>query len=294
MESSTATSLIAPLILAVMMLGMGMSLQLADFRQIFIKPKAMLLGLSLQVLFLPLLGFCIAQVFALPPLLAVGLMILVACPGGPGSNLVSFISGGDSALSVSLTAISSLLSAISIPLIASMAVVYFAPELSVDVAIWGLSLKVFLLTVLPITLGMLINKYLPAFALASQGFVKWGSLVFLLLLIALIIIKKGSSFIELAATIGLPMVVLCLIAVTLSMVVAKGSGLAPRQTKTLAIEVGLQNGALAIIVANSLFHSPDMAIPAAVYSPVMLTMSALFIFTALFFRENGPVATAVG
>ncbi len=287
--------LIAPIILSIMMFGMGLSLVFNDFKRIWIQPKAILLGSALQLLLLPIVGYVLAKAFALPPVLAVGLMVLVACPGGPGSNLVAFLSRGDAALSVSLTAISSLLAVFTIPLVVNFGVSEFMPSNPMEFSAVKTSLLVLIITVIPVTLGMVIARSCPAFDKYCERPVKIISIVFLLLLVVSTFAKARHNLLELIQDVGLPTILLCVVTMLIGYLSAKFSKLDGRACKTIAIEVGIQNSALAIVVATTLLSDAELAVPAAMYSPVMITACMLFLLHALL-TSSGKMAgsTLVG
>ena len=159
MEGNILTEVFLPLTLAVIMLGMGLSLTVTDFKRIFIYPKAVTLGLINQLLILPLIAFALAIFFDLAPGLAVGLMILAACPGGPTSNLISHLANGDTALSITLTAFSSLITVITIPFIVNFSISYFIPGgEQPPLNIFGTVISVLAITIIPVAIGMLIFK----------------------------------------------------------------------------------------------------------------------------------------
>lgn len=286
MEPSQLTHLIAPLILALMMVGMGLSLVKSDFVRIAQQPKAVLLGSVLQLAMLPMIGFAIAMAFDLSPAIAVGVIILAACPGGPGSNLVSYIARGDAALSVTLTAISSLLTALTIPFIVNLGLRVFMSEEAVSFSVLDMGIKVFLITIPPILVGMSIRRKNAVFADKMAPFIKSGSMIFLLALIVSVALKEKDNIVDLVTQAGLPAVTLCLMTVLMGFIISKVFSLPQAQRKTIAIEVGLQNAALAIIIASSLLGQDEMAIPAAVYSPVMLFMALMFIMNAFFAKPT--------
>lgn len=294
MEASSLTHLIAPIILIFMMLGMGMSLVKDDFKPILLEPKAVLVGSFMQMVMLPLIGLFIAYIFPVSPEIAVGIIVLASCPGGPGSNLVAYICRGDAALSVTLTAVSSLLTAITIPLFVMLAFDIFMKTSPATFAVWDTSIKIFLITVPPIIIGMTIKYYAPNFAAKSEVPVKVGAILFLLAVIIGVFIKERNNLENLLSQAGIPAVTLCFLTVSLGFVSAKLFKLNQEQGKTIAIEVGLQNAALAIIVATTFLGNTQMAIPAAVYSPVMLTMSGLFIIHALVSGKRNKQSLPIG
>ena len=272
---------VAPAALILMMIGMGMCLTKDDFIRIVQYPKAVITGTLLQLLLIPLVGYLLAVAFDLRPEIAVGVMILAACPGGPGSNLVAFMCRGDAALSVSLTVISSLYTIITIPVVIEFALNTFGQQVAVaEISVVKSALLMLFLAVVPIGLGMLMNWFKPQLAQKMVKPVKICSLVLLLLLVAGVFIKQGETLFEYIKESGVVGYSLCLITMGGGYLVARLLRLPEDQRKSIAIEVGIQNGALAIVVATALLDNQAMAIPAIVYSPVMISMAlALVLFT---------------
>ncbi len=278
MEDSLFTNVFLPLALAVIMLGMGMTLSLADFSRVVRLPKAALTGLGNQLLLLPLIGFLLALAFRLPPELAVGLMILAACPGGPTSNLISHLARGDTALSVSLTAVSSLVTVVTIPLLVNLSLHHFMgidspPPLPVLESI----LKILVITLVPVAIGMGIRARWPDFTRRVTGLVSAASAIFFLLVIAGTILSERDNIPGYFRQAGLAALTLNLVTMGIGWFAARAARLAPRQALTIAIESGLQNGTLAIAVAAVMLQQPAMAIPAAIYSLLMFASAAAAI-----------------
>ena len=278
MESSLFTNVFLPLALAVIMLGMGMTLSLADFSRVVRLPKAALTGLGNQLLLLPLIGFLLALAFRLPPELAVGLMILAACPGGPTSNLITHLARGDTALSVSLTAVSSLITVVTIPLLVNLSLHHFMgidslPPLPVLESI----LKILVIILVPVAIGMIIRARWPDFTRRSTGLVSAASVLFFLLVVAATILSELDNIPRYFRQAGLAALTLNLVTMGIGWSAARAARLAPRQALTIAIESGLQNGTLAIAVAAVMLQQPAMAIPAAIYSLLMFASAAAAI-----------------
>jgi bile acid:Na+ symporter, BASS family len=284
MPISSMLSVAAPIILALMMLGMGLSLKVSDFKRLLLQPKAILIGSSLQLIALPILGYLIVRVLGLEKELAVGFMILVACPGGPGSNLLTYICRGDAALSVSLTGISSMLAVITVPLVVNFAIIEFMQGAEENLSVVKTVVAVLLITMVPLSLGMVISRLFPSISARMKNTVKYSSIAFLLLLVVSTFYKERSHLPELLSQVGLPTLLLCLLTLTMGFLVSKLFKLSNAIQKTIAIEVGLQNAALAMVVAGSLLNSNAMAVPAAMYSPVMISASLLFMLHAFVTR----------
>lgn len=272
MESSFLTAVLLPLALFIIMLGMGLGLTIRDFKQIFVAPKAVILGLIAQLVMLPIVGFGLASIFPLAPELAVGVMILAACPGGALSNLMTYIARGNVALSIALTAISSLITIFTIPLVVNFSMQVFMGEATaLHLPFWQTVMKIAVITLIPVSLGMLLNHYRPRFAASVEKSVKWLSLFFLGLIIAIIVVQERANIVDFFLQVGWVMLALNVITMSLGFAIATLAQLNRSTTKALTIEVGLQNGTLAIAVASAplFLNNPSMAIPPAIYSLIM-------------------------
>lgn len=278
MEASTLTSIVLPLALALIMMGMGMSLVGDDFVRVMRYPKAVATGLVGQLMLLPLVAFALVWLFGVPALLAIGFMIIAACPGGVTSNLFSHLARGDVALSVTLTAVASVVTVFSIPLVVNAAMQAFGQTGAQFALPVGKTIaQIAVITVLPIALGMLIRVKAPDFARRSERFVKVASVIFLALLIALIVVKEKTMIADNLLTLG-PMVLgLNIATMLLGYVIARLAGLNDRQVTSTVIEVGIQNGTLAIVIATALLQQPAMAIPAVIYSLLMFATAAVVV-----------------
>lgn len=279
MEASALTQIFLPLSLAVIMFGMGITLQLDDFKRIFVFPKAVTLGLINQLLILPGLTFVLVIAFQLSPELAVGMMILAACPGGATSNLITYLAKGDAALSVTLTAISSLVTVISIPLIVNFAIVYFIPggeEQQLNVI--NTVIAVLFITIIPVAIGMLVRKKSPTLAGSLERPFKIISTVFFIVIVAAVIIKDRNNIVSYFSQIGPVAIFLNLGTLAIGYFSGRFLGLSIKQSKTISIESGIQNGTLGITVAATLLVNPTMAIPSAVYGLLMFFTAGVLIY----------------
>ena len=278
MESSVLTQVVMPLCLFIIMFGMGLSLTTKDFSRVFVYPKAILIGLFGQLLLLPLIGFGIAISFFDNALLAMGLMLLAACPGGTTSNLVTHLAKGDTALSVSLTAFSSIMTLFSIPLIMGIAAnVFTSSTESFSIPVERTLLTLFVITLLPISIGMMVRHRFPGFAAATEPKINVFSAVFLVLLVVAVCMQQKDKLPDFIAETGAATATLNLSTMLLGFVLAMLFRLNANQSTSITIEVGIQNSALAMMVATTLLNSPEMAIPAAVYSLVMYASGLVII-----------------
>ena len=278
MESSFLTTVFLPLALFIIMLGMGLGLTLNDFKRVFVEPKAVILGLIAQLIVLPIIGFLLAMIFPLSPELAVGVMIIAACPGGPTSNMVTYLVKGNVALSITLTAMSSLITVFTIPLVVNLAMQNFMGEAAaLQLPFLKTVIQIAVITFIPVTIGMLIHNYTPQVAAKLEKSVKWFSLFFLGLIIAGLLLKERDNVLGFFFQVGGVTLTLNLLTMALGYAIAILGKLDQSSAKAITVEVGIQNGTLAIAVATTLLNSPDMAIPAAIYALIMFATSGVFI-----------------
>ena len=279
MESSFLSAVFLPLALFVIMLGMGLGLKLEDFKRIAAEPKAVCIGLLAQLIGLPLIGASIAIVAKMPPELAVGIMVLAACPGGPTSNLITYLANGDVALSISLTAVNSLITVITIPLIVNAASVYFVGEGSAFELPFGKTvLQIGIITIIPVSLGMWLHAAKPTLAAGIERQVKWLSVAFLALIILGLLIQERANVPSFFVQVGWTTLLLNLSTMAVGFGLARSLGLGEARTTAITVEVGIQNGTLAIAVASSplMLGNPTVAIPAVIYSLLMFLTGGLF------------------
>ncbi|OOZ38679.1 bile acid:sodium symporter [Solemya pervernicosa gill symbiont] len=290
MEASTITTVILPLSLAIIMLGMGLSLVVDDFRRVLRYPRAVTIGLANQLIVLPLFAFALVQLFQLPPELAVGFMIIAACPGGATSNLMTHLARGDAALSITLTAVTSLITVFSIPLVVNFALQHFTHVGSeFQLPVVKTIIQIALITLIPVSLGMVIRAKAPNFALRSQTTVKILSTLFLAALIVMIILKESAMIQENMLKLGPVAITLNLATMAIGFYTARFFRLNQSQTTCISIEVGVQNGTLGIIIATSILLNPALAVPPVIYSILMFFSAGAFI--ALMSRRYRTTAT---
>lgn len=277
MPADLLKSLLLPAALIFIMFGMGMSLVPGDFKRVIIAPKAKLIGLFCQLLILPLLAFAIAHLFRLPGDLAVGLMLIAACPGGPTSNIISHLSRGDTALSVSLTAVSSMVTVFSIPLIVAGSIHHFMSESStLALPFWKTVIQLLIVTILPVFLGMKANRARPLLCRRLETPFQLISIGFLILVILVAIAREqdlGRQFM----LAGPAALTLNVTSMALGFTAAAIFQLARPQQISISVEVGIQNGTLALAIALGMLESSRIAMPAVVYSLIMFASGAFMI-----------------
>jgi len=269
---------IVPICIFLIMMGMGMSLVLNDFKRIFKFPKAVSIGLTNQLFILPIVGFTLASIMPLEPEYAIGVMLLVMCPGGTTSNMFTHIAKGDVALSVTMTAIASILTVFSIPIILNLSLTHFmgaGNEFSLPIIKTMLNLMS--LTILPISIGMLINRYASTVAKKSQAYVSKFGIVFLTLLIIFLTYVQRDMFIPAMIAVGPISLLLNVSTMILGYFSAKWFKLNTAQKTSITLEVGLQNSTLSMFMALSLLANYKMSFVPAIYTMLMFFTAGLFI-----------------
>jgi BASS family bile acid:Na+ symporter len=274
---SVLTTVLLPVALAVVMYGLGLALTAADFVRVRQAPRAALVALALQLLVLPAACFGLVELFDLDPVAAVGMMLLAASPGGTTANLFSHLYRGDVALNITLTAINSVIAAVSLPLVVGLALAHFDPAgLADDIGLqFGKVLQVFAIVLVPVVLGMLTRNRSPEFADRMDRPVRIASVVVLTLVILGTIVSERDNVVDYLGDLGPVAVTFCLLSLTLGYVVPRAVGVHHRQAVASCFEIGVHNGTLAIAVAISVLDSVPLAVPAAVYSVVMFPMAAV-------------------
>ena len=284
MEDSVFSVVLLPIALAVIMVSLGMHLSTADFRRVVVEPRGIAIGIGNLAIVSPLLAFGIAELSGLDPALAVGLVLLGASPGGTMANLLTHLARGDTALSISITGISSVASVITVPLFLTLAIDHFgASGFDDDVNMLGVALRALLITVIPLTIGMWLRTHRAEWVERRRDlFQRIAFGVFLAIVIGVIAAENdrvGDNFGEVAgATIALNVT-----AMAISFTVSRLARLSDRQATAIAIELGVHNTALAIAVGASI--DTVLTIPAAVYASFMFITAG--VFARLMYRRNG-------
>lgn len=278
MEESVITTVLLPVALAVIMLGLGLSLTIADFKRIIVYPRAAAIGLGCQMLLLPAVCLGIAHAFDLPPPLAVGLMLLAASPGGATANLFSHLAKGDVALNITLTAVNSVLSLATLPLIVNFSLDHFMGEGKSIPLQFDKVLQVVGLVLVPVSIGMTIRSRKPDVATRLDRPVRIVSAVFLVLIIVSAIIKERAKLGDAFREVGLAALGFNLASLAVGYVVPRVFRVERKQAIAIGMEIGIHNAALAIAIASSpsLLNNPTMAIPPAIYALIMFFTAAAF------------------
>ena len=275
MDSGIITILL-PLALAIIMIGLGLELTPKDFTRVTKQPKAVLIALFCQLVILVSIAFIICKVLALPPLLAVGLMLLAASPGGSTANLFSYLFKGDIALNITLTAINSVIAAFTLPLIVNFAIQHFmndGQEISLQ---FSKILQVFTIIIIPVGIGMLIRHYAPHFTEKLNKPLRIFAVSFLILIIIGAITKERHQILEYLAQVGLATILFCLCSLLIGYFVPRLLGINSAQARACAFEIGIHNSTLAMTIALTVMASSTVAMPAAVYSIFMYVFAAVF------------------
>lgn len=275
MDSGLIT-LFLPMALAIVMAGMGLELTLKDFARVSKHPKAVLIALFCQLILLVGIAFLICKIFALPPLLAVGLMLLAASPGGTTANLFSYLYKGDIALNITLTAINAIVAAVFLPFIVNFSILHFMNEGQHVGLQFTKVLQVFLIILVPVCIGMLIRHYTPHVAEKLNRPVRIFAVVFLLIIILGAIFKERNNLIEYIGQIGFATALFCAISLLIGYFVPRMLGINSYQARACAFEIGIHNSTLAMTIALTIMASTTIAMPAAVYSIFMYVFATIF------------------
>jgi len=282
---SALTTIGLPVALGIIMLGLGLSLTIADFARVLKQPKAVLTALVCQLLILPAICFGLVLLFQLPPVLAVGMMMLAASPGGTTANLYSHLFRGDIALNISLTAVNSVIAVITLPLITNFAIMYFQPfddQLGLQ---WAKALEVFAIVLLPVALGMLVRRYWPKFADGMDRPVRIASVIILIVVIAGAVASNWELLVNNFTGLALITILFCLISLAVGYVVPRLLKIERRQAIAVSFEIGIHNATLAIVIAQTVLGSVELSLPAAVYGVLMFFVAFGFGFLI---REREP------
>lgn len=276
MEQNAALTLFLPIALGIIMLGLGLNLLVDDFKRVILYPKAVIIGLFCQMILLPAVSFGITILFSLPAALAVGLMLLSASPGGATANLYSHLAKGDVALNISLTAVNSVLTLFTLPFIVNFSIDYFMQSGQVVPMQFKKIIEVFGIVLVPVGLGMVINKYAPQFSKRLEKPVKILSALFLVLIIVGAIFKEKDQFLGYFQQVGLASLTFNVVSMLIGYYVPYFLNINKKQSIAIGMEIGIHNGTLAIYIALNVIGNSAMSIPPAVYGLIMFFTAALF------------------
>lgn len=293
MQDSVLTQVILPLVLGFIMYGMGLSLTKEDFQRLFKMPKSIFVGFTGQIILMPSLAFLVAKGFNLSTELAIGIMILAACPGGTMSNVISHLARANLALSVTLTAISTVVCVFSTPWIIQFAISQFSETPITDFSLVETSIGLFFVTLLPVFLGILTRQKWPFAAMRWEAFFRRFSMAFMVIMIVAIMIQERDVLLSSFSQVFLATLALNIGAVVLGILLGMAFKLIPRDIVTLGIEVGIQNASMAMLIAITFLNSPGFATSAGVYGVTMYLGGMILLFGARLIdkRELQRVAT---
>jgi BASS family bile acid:Na+ symporter len=276
MESNYITLILLPLALGIIMLGLGISLSIADFKRVIVYPKAIFIGLFCQMIVLPILCFFLAKLFNLSPELAAGLMLLSASPGGPTANLFSFLAKGDVALNISLTAANSLLSLFTLPFIINYSFVYFMGSDQTIPMQFKKIIEVFVIVLVPVAIGMYLKSKNPSLTSKLEKPIKVVSALFLVAIILVALMKEKDNVVSFFLQVGTVTLVFNVLSMAIGFYIPRLFQLAKKQSISIGMEIGIHNGTMAIYIALSVIGNSAMSIPPAIYSLIMFFTAAAF------------------
>ena len=278
------TDVVLPLALAFIMFALGLGLTFGDFARVAKQPRDFLVGAASQIILLPAVAFALVSIWPLQPELALGVMIIAAAPGGVTSNLLTAYARGDVALSISLTAVISLLSVVTIPIIVVLSYAYLMDDGGKEVSVAQTAISVFVIVTVPVVIGLLVRRFAEGFALRFEPIARHVSTGLFVLVLAGAIFQERNNIVTYFAQAGLVTLTLNVVMMVLAYYVARLFAGGQAQRVAISIECGLQNGTLAIAVATLLFGGPAV-IPAATYSLIMFATALIFI---AFLRRAHP------
>ena len=276
---SIVTDIFLPIALAFIMFALGLGLTGADFLRVIKQPKDFFVGAISQIILLPVIAFVLVKIWPISPELAIGVMIIAAAPGGVTSNILTSFARGDVALSISLTAIISLLSVITVPFIIVTSLGLLGSEnVSQNISLTSMAISMFLIVTVPVIIGMIFRRFASNTAINFEPIAKKISVVLFIIVLLGAIFAEKNNIVSYFADAGLITFVLNVLMMVVAFYVAKLFGTGNAQKKCIAIECGLQNGTLAIFVGTTLFGGGAFVIPAATYSLIMFVTSLIFVF----------------
>lgn len=276
-----------PLSLAFIMFSLGFGLTFADFGRVLSMPKAALTGVVLQVIAVPLVAFVLLKMVNLPPALAFGVMILAFCPGGVTSNILTKLAGGTVALSITLTAVVSLLSVVTVPILVDWAAGAFLGEAAVEINVTGIAVSMFAITAVPVVIGLLLRFVARDFAERTEGTVSTIALVLFVVIVIAALATNWQLFLDNIGRLGPLLICMNALLLILGVLIARGIGLSGGDGLCISVEMGVQNAALGITVAGLVAKTggiPEFAVPAALYGITMyvVTIPGMFVLRAIF------------
>ena len=268
---------VAPVCLAIIMFGLGLGLTISDFTRVVKNPRDFFVGFICQVILLPVIAFLLIQIISLPIEIAMGVMIIAAAPGGVTSNILTKFANGDVALSVSLTAIVSLLSVLIVPLIVFNSADFLGLEITKEISMLNIAMKMFFVVTIPVIFGMIVRSLMSDFIVSKTLIIQRLSVVLFLVVFISIWIEEWDRIVSFITRAGLIAFILNMTMIFVGYYVAKFFTSGVAQRKCISLECGLQNGTLAVVVATQLFNDIVYMVPTAAYALVMFTTSIFFV-----------------
>ena len=268
---------IALVCLAIIMFGLGLGLTISDFTRVLKKPRDFFVGFICQVILLPIIAFLLIQIISLPIEIAMGVMIIAAAPGGVTSNILTKFADGDVALSVSLTAIVSLLSVFIVPLIVFNSANFLGVEITKEISMLNIAMKMFFVVTVPVIFGMIVRSLMTDFIVSKTLIIQRLSVILFLVVFISIYIEEWDRIVSFIARAGLIAFILNMTMILVGYYIAKFFTSGVAQRKCISLECGLQNGTLAVVVATQLFNDIVYMVPTAAYALVMFTTSIFFV-----------------
>ena len=268
---------IAPVCLAIIMFGLGLGLTVADFKRVITIPRDFILGFFGQVILLPIIAFILIHIISMPPEIALGVMVIAAAPGGVTSNILTKFANGDVALSVTLTAVVSLISAITVPLIVYNSASFLGFEITKEISMINIAVKMFFVVTVPVIFGMIVRSLMTDFIVSKTRLVQRLSVILFLVVFISIWVEEWDRIVSFITRAGLVAFILNITMIFIGYYMAKFLASGLEQRKCISLECGLQNGTLAVFVATQLFDDIVFMVPTAAYALIMFVTSIIFV-----------------
>ena len=269
---------IAPVCLAIIMFGLGLGLTVADFKRVISIPRDFIIGFLGQVIILPIIAFILIHLISMPPEIALGVMVIAAAPGGVTSNILTKFANGDVALSVTLTAVVSLMSVITVPLIVYNSAKFLGIEITKEISMLIIALKMFIVVTIPVIFGMIVRSLMTDFIVSKTLLVQRLSVILFLVVFISIWVEEWDRIVSFITRAGLVAFILNITMIFIGYYMAKFLASGLEQRKCISLECGLQNGTLAVFVASQLFDDIVFMVPTAAYALIMFITSIIFVF----------------
>ena len=268
---------IAPVCLAIIMFGLGLGLNIMDFTRVIKNPRDFIIGILCQVILLPVIAFILITIISLPPEIALGVMVIAAAPGGVTSNILTKFANGDVALSVTLTAVVSLLSILIVPFIVFKSAEFIGIEISKDISMINIAMKMFFVVTVPVIFGMIVRSLMTEFVISKTLIIQRLSVILFLVVFIAIWIEEWDRIVSFITRAGLITFILNVTMIFIGYYIAKYFASGVAQRKCISLECGLQNGTLAVFVTTQLFDNIVFMVPTAAYALIMFCTSIIFV-----------------